>query len=107
MWLFTSKGFVSVVQDRDNNDNLLVRARVKSHLQALFPQGTVIETQDADYLFRCSLQRKLVEQVMADQVNAIDYGNFKDTVVDPDYHSACLRCWSSLHQLQLQKSVLW
>lgn len=107
MWLFTSKGFVSIVQDHNHKDNLLVRARVKSHLEALFPQSTVIETQDADYLFRCRLHRKHVEQVMTDQVKTIDYGNFKDTVVDPDYHSACLRCWSSLHQLQLQKSVLW
>lgn len=101
MWLFTSKGFVSIVQDHNHKDNLLVRARVKSHLQALFPQSKVTETLDSDYRFRCSLHRKLVEQVVADQVNAIDYWNFKDSVIDPDYHGACLRVWSSMHQLQL------
>jgi hypothetical protein len=44
MWLFTSKGFVSVVQHLDDKDSLMVRARVKSHLQALFPREKVIDT---------------------------------------------------------------
>lgn len=107
MWLFTSGAFVSVVADRANPQNLLVRARVKSHLQALFPQATVTETPHADYRYRATVNRKIVKQVVADQISAIDYENFKDSVVDPDYHSACLRVWASMHQLQLQQSVPW
>ena len=77
------------------------------HLQALFPQASITVTQEADYLFRCKLHRKVVEQMMVDQVNAIDYPNFKDSVVGPDYHGSCLRVWSSMHQLQLQQPVPW
>ena len=107
MWLFTSKGFVSIVASRDCQDDLIVRARVRNHLQALFPRAVVTVTLQSDYRFRCTVNRKLVEKVVAVQVSAIDYGNFKDTVVNPDYHAACLRVWSSMHQLQLQQSVPW
>jgi hypothetical protein len=31
MWLFTSAGFISIVQDHDNKDNLLVRASSPFH----------------------------------------------------------------------------
>ena len=102
MWLFTSSGFVSIVQDRDNKDNLMVRARVRDHLKALFPAAAIIETVDADYRYRATVVRNVVQQAMADQVNAIDYPNFKDTVTDAPYHSACLQVWSSMHQLQMQ-----
>lgn len=103
MWLFTSCGFVSIVQDSQNIGNLLVRARVREHLQALFPKVAISVTPDADYGFRATVNRKIVAKVVTDQVNAIDYTNFKDTVVDPDYHSACLRVWSTMHQLQVQR----
>jgi hypothetical protein len=100
MWLFTSKGFVSVVASRDSQDDLIVRARVRGHLEALFPDATQVETTNSDYRHRATLSNKIVEQVVADQISAINYPNFKDTVVDPDYHAACLRVWSVMHYLQ-------
>lgn len=107
MWLFTSKGFVSVVASRDSQDDLIVRARVRGHLQALLPKAKVTETPEADYRFRTIANKKVVQRVMADQISAINYGNFKDTVDDSDYHAACLRVWSAMHQLQLQQSTPW
>jgi hypothetical protein len=107
MWLFLSDGFVSIVQDRDNKNNLLVRARVKSHLQALFPDSLIVQTPDADYRFRTVVSKKVVRKFVSDQVSAITYGNFKDTVVDPDYHSACLQVWSAMHDLQVQRQNPW
>jgi len=100
MWLFTNRGFVSIVQDRDNNDNLLVRARVKSHLQALFPRAEVTETQNADYRYRTTLNHKIVEQVVAKQVASISYDNFKNSVSQPAYHSACQKVWGVMYGLQ-------
>ena len=102
MWLFTSKGFISVVQHLDDKDCLLVRARVREHLQALFPQQEVSETPDTDYRYRSIVNKKLVAGVVAEAVCAIDYGNFKDSVTDPLYHSSCLRVWTSMRQLQMQ-----
>ena len=107
MWLFTSNGFVSVVASRDSQDDLLVRARVRDHLQALFPQASVIETLDADYRFRTIVNKKVVRKFVTDQVNAINYPNFKDTVTDTKYHAACLRVWSSMYDLQDQRQTLW
>jgi hypothetical protein len=107
MWLFTSESFVSIVADRDNPENLLVRARVGDHLKALFPTAVVVETPNADYRYRATLDHKIVERVVAKQVASIGYDNFKDTVVDPDYHAACLRVWSAMHQLQVQQSAPW
>lgn len=100
MWLFTSSGFVSIVQDRDNKENLLVRARVRSHLQALFPQSKVAETLDSDYRFRCTVTRKSVEKVIAKLVASIDYDNFKNSISQPAYHSACQKVWGVMHGLQ-------
>ena len=107
MWVFTSAGFVSIVASRDCQDDLIVRARVRNHLQALFPLAVITETVDADYRFRTIVNRRVVRKFVTDQVSAIDYPNFKNTVVDPDYHAACLRVWSSMHQLQLQQSIQW
>jgi hypothetical protein len=100
MWLFTSGGFVSIVQDRDDKDNLIVRARVKNHLLALFPKAKVTETLEADYRFRSTLRRKAVEKVVAKQVASITYDNFKRSIGDRGYHDACLNVWDTMRGLQ-------
>jgi hypothetical protein len=100
MWLFTSRGFISIVQHVDDADCLLVRARVRDHLKALFPAAAIVETVDSDYRYRSNVPRKVVQQVLADQVNAINYPNFKNSVSDPAYRSACNRVWGVMRVLQ-------
>ncbi len=100
MWLFTSGGFVSIVASRDCQDDLIVRARVRNHLQALFPQAVITETVDADYRFRTIVNRKVVRKFVTDQVSVIRYGNFKNSISDPRYRSASNRVWGVMHELQ-------
>ena len=107
MWLFLPSGFLSIVADRDNPQALLVRARMANHIHDLFPTAKVLETPDADYGFRTNLNHKIVEQVVSDQVSAIDYPNFKNNVSDPAYHAACLQVWSAMNRLQRGASYLW
>jgi len=91
VWLFTTKGYLSIVQHSDYKDCLLVRARVRDHLLALFPAEDIVETIDADYRYRATVSRKVVQQVLADQIEAIDYPNFKSSLHEPRYHSACFK----------------
>jgi len=100
MWLFTSGGFVSIVASRDCQDDLIVRARLKNHLLALFPKARVVETLEADYRFRSTLSRKAVEMIAAKQVASITYDNFKRSIGDRGYHDACLDVWDAMRGLQ-------
>jgi hypothetical protein len=100
MWIFTNQGFISAVADFNNAGNLLVRARAKKHLTALFPKAKVTKTPDADYLYRASIPQAEVAQVVADQVQAIEYTNFKKSIPDDEYHAACSGVWHVLWRYQ-------
>lgn len=88
MWVFTNKGFFSIVEDRDNANNHLVRARMKGDLERLFapyfafPKLKVEETPDADYRFRVSLHKSVVTNAIGVAVDEIDYDNFKNSYRD-------------------------
>ncbi len=100
MWIFTNQGFISAVADFNNQGNLLVRARAKKHLTALFPKAEVTKTPDADYLYRASIPQAEVAKVIADQVQAIDYTNFKNSIPDDEYHAACSGVWHVMYRYQ-------
>src|SRR4051794_33024703 len=57
MWVLTTQGFYSVVEDRDDENRVLVRARAREDLEALkrqIPDLQIYETPppDHDYGFR-------------------------------------------------------
>ena len=83
MWLLTTQGFYSVVEDRDDPRWLLVRARTRDDLEALGSQVEgleVFETPEADYRWRTRLLREEWLAAVAQLAVAIDYPNFKDAV---------------------------
>jgi hypothetical protein len=100
MWIFTNQGFISAVADFNNAGNLLVRARAKSHLSALFPKAKVIKTPDADYLYRASIPKEEVATVIAQQIQGIEYTNFKKSIPDEEYHAACSGVWQVMWRHQ-------
>ena len=100
MWIFTNKGFISAVADFNNTGNLLVRARNKKHLTALFPGVKVAKTENADYLYRVSIPQEDVARVIAQNVMEIDYTNFKKSIPDDEYHAACSGVWHVMWQYQ-------
>ena len=100
MWIFTNRGFLSVVQDLDDANQLIVRSRFPGHIQTLFPGAKVATTPDHDYLYRAFLPKAAVARVIRREVETIDYGNFKNSVTDEAYHRACLEVWFTLYDHQ-------
>jgi hypothetical protein len=104
MWIFSNDSFVSAVQDRNNPDQLCVRARIKGDLETLFGDDiAVIETCDSDYRYRCFIGKSRVAETVAEAVRNINYDNFKDSVNDEDRHDAYLNVWTAMYRYQHSK----
>ena len=102
MWIFLNKAFLSVVAHRNKLDMLLVRARVAGDLERVFAGAVVTMTPSADHRFRAVIPREEAARVLAKQVAAIDYPNFKDSVWEPDRHHAYFASWRAMRAFQLQ-----
>jgi len=100
MWVFLSNSLISIVADRNSKSNLLVRARVKGHIETIFPKAKVFTNEHADYLYRAIISRKMVADTIAKSVRNIDYANFKDSVRDQTLHESYLSVWSVMRNLQ-------
>jgi hypothetical protein len=99
MWIFTNQGFISVVK-KGPEDAFMVRARDKKHLTALFPSKKVIETRQADYRWRCIIGQTELTAFMTRLSTSIDYDNFKNSIQDHEYHSACSKVWGVMYGYQ-------
>lgn len=88
MWITTTTGYLSIVQGNGDPTVLVVRARVKGDLEPLRTvhatlHGTkpqVLAYEASDYPWRILTSRAAVSAFLAEQVEALDYGNFKDEV---------------------------
>jgi hypothetical protein len=101
MWIMMNKSFVSAVQDRNNADQLCVRARIKGDLEELFgPDIQVLETYDSDYRYRTFLPKSTVAETVAKNIQNIEYDNFKSSVDDHDRHNAYLDVWTAMYRYQ-------
>lgn len=102
MWLFTSQGMLSIVQDPTAKDVLIVRAREPGVIEHFFPLAKVVQRPERDYLYRAMVPRRTVQDVVAEYVIGIDYGNFKDSIPHnkPNYHNACHRVWQDMAAIQ-------
>ena len=100
MWICTNNSFLSVVDKATNPDCLLVRARRKEHIEAVFPGAKIVETVRRDYLYRAEILRPAVASAIAEAVLSIDYDNFKNSVDDDDLHDAYSQVWSVMGRLQ-------
>lgn len=80
MWTFTTTGFYSAVQHRDNPDLLMVRARDEESLAPLVEAtgAEIVSTPQADYAFRVTVTKRQYADWLAAAVMGIDYPNFKN-----------------------------
>ena len=96
MWVFMNDSFLSVVEDRDNPVQLLVRSRVAGDIEravcGLFPVE-VFQDLKADYRYRAKMSRVDFERVMVESVRRIDYANFKDSIQNKERHEVALCVW--------------
>ena len=122
MWVFTKYGFFSAVCAREGDggrgrpvdpDRVMVRARVRGHLDALkgrFPEllggCEVREFAGADYAFRIFAEKSAWSRALAGLAEELDYDNFKSEVARHQgeagdaYERSLHEVWSVMNKLQ-------
>lgn len=126
MWTMTPRGFFSAVQHRDDPTLLVVRTRDQSdayHLRDWYegwrnvlaavvamkpadlasPEPAVVAYPVSDYPWRVILPRTAYGAFMAESVEDLDYGNFKDAVKKvqgPERANVYTSVWSALLRLE-------
>jgi len=101
MWVFTTKGFLSIVQHNSMPDHFQVKSRVIDPLVALWPDHEVEFIDWADYRFRITIPKAEVTPVLTEQIGEVDYTSFKNECeTDEDYHYALTRVWSIMYNYQ-------
>jgi hypothetical protein len=108
MWVFLNNSFLSIVDPAPElppgaAPRLLVRARIKGDIEAVFPKAKVTCTPGRDYRFRALLPRAEVAAVIAEQVESLGYNNFKSSVPDRPRHDAYLGVWGVMHREQQRR----
>ena len=110
MWIFTTDGFYSVVQDGFcKPDEVVVRARIRQDLENILdnfePEVEIIEIQAADYRYRMIVPKQLWARYLMNSVKKINYSNFKNQLDhgDDKRHQAYFRCWAAMNQFQKGK----
>lgn len=98
MWIFAKSGFYSIVEDALDRSRVLVRARRREDLAALRLGAKIIETPDADYGFRCRVNKKHWARKLLKLSIEIDYSNFKDAV--PERKHLYGDVWLTMRDLQ-------
>lgn len=93
MWICFREGFVSAVQNRDNPEDLVVRARNLRHLEALFPYHEIVMSPDADYACRVHVSKIEFGGLVTRKSAAINYSNFKTSVLDRRLHQLYAEFW--------------
>jgi len=98
MWIFTQKGFLSVVADNTKPDILIVRSRFKGHIENIFPKARVEEDSSRDYRFRTELPIREVAGTISSMASEICYENFKGSLdmSDENYVNCCLDVYHSV-----------
>lgn len=100
MWICLNNAFLSIVEQQQPDENLLVRARRKGDIERVFPGAKVERTVGRDYLYRTLVGREQVALAIADQVRGINYPNFKNSVSDHKLHNAYSGFWSIMARVQ-------
>lgn len=85
MWIFFPNAMLSFVAHRDQPDALMVRARFAGDIERIFPTAKVTRTPRADYLYRSTLSRALVGQVLAAHAAGMGYTNVKGAIPAGDH----------------------
>ena len=95
MWIFSTRGFVSV-RPSQFPDHLLVRARKSEHISDVFPGSQIITTPGQDYLYRALVAR---DDVIHAFIHSIDAPP-GDAMDDPGYADCAESIYQLMHQIQ-------
>jgi len=106
VWVLTTRGFFSVVQDAADPSRVLVRARVREDLDRLgelLPHLEPWHDPEADYAWRALVDRSDWGYALGVIAAEIDYGNFKNAVAARQGQARAglyQQVWAALYELQ-------
>jgi hypothetical protein len=101
MWLFSQRGMFSVVQHRDDESILIVKARAKGDIEQYWPNAEIERNEEYDYLYRANLRRNEVAYVIEQMVKDINYTSYKGEMDDrPRRFPFYIRIWETLVDMQ-------
>ena len=102
MWILMNKAYFSIAENKNEPEELLVRTRIRGDIEKIFPNAVVRQWAGTDYRYRASLPRTLVAEAIKEEIENIDYQNFKDSVPleDAQRHEAYFDVWLDLLALQ-------
>ncbi len=102
MWIFLNNSFLSIVENRNNKNELLVRSRVKGDIENVFPNSEVFELENSDYKYRSYIKKNDVSNILKNLVENINYDNFKNSISSDqsERHNSYLNVWAELRKLQ-------
>lgn len=103
MWLFTTTGFISIVEHDANQ--LVVRARDSLSLSPLAQSYDldIRSTPTADYPYRLLLSKDQFKIYLHNQAGLINYKNFKSEVAitrSEAFANILLKVWSVMHGVE-------
>ncbi len=108
MWVFTKDGFFSAVQDRDDQDKVVIRSRFEDDLFNLLGKMgrfyyDILYTPEADYPVRIVASKDAWGEYLNNYaINDLDYPNFKASLTDDTRHDCYLKVWMVLRDEQLR-----
>ena len=96
-------GFISAVLDWNDpsGNSLVVRARMREHLENQFPDETIVEMGGSDYKYRIFITKQKLTDLMVKRIKDIDYHNFKNSVEDDRLHDMYSDIWVVGHRYQI------
>ena len=100
MWIQFNNAFLSIVENRENTTELLVRARVKGDIEKVFPEADVFENNNADYKYRAFISKAIVAEKIMLKVTEINYDNFKNSVKEIERKKVYGNIWAELRNFQ-------
>lgn len=100
MWICFNNAFVSAIENINNPNMLVIRARHKDHLNNLFPDATVTVTPNRDYRYRIDVTKQEFADMVSKNIMNINYNNFKKSVNDNDLHDLYAKFWTLHYSYQ-------
>ncbi len=102
MWIFLNNSFLSIVENRNNKEELLVRSRIKGDIDKIFSDSNVFELENSDYKYRSYIKKSEVSEKIKDIIQNINYDNFKNSISknEDKRHSSYINVWNEMRKLQ-------
>lgn len=80
MYVLTKYGLVSIVENKDNSNKVMIRARTKNAIGNFCPKSIhskIKHRKNADYEYGISLSKQAAGVLLTSMLHEIDYTNFK------------------------------